>query len=86
MKKVFALISPAVFALGCVYNTPQPQEPDYSGQSYSEALQMICNVDRLAAITDDDDPLALGRRRTEWIQQNVLNAQSIYHYRIKTSF
>ncbi len=50
----------------------------HAGQSYLDAIQSICDVDRLASITADDDPLSAGAKRSAWIQQHVENPDGIY--------
>ena len=77
MRMSFLAVA-ATLLSGCTYDTPAPKTPDTSGQSYAEALGAMCDVDKLAAIAPDEDPLSLGRKRTEWIQQNVVNADGIY--------
>jgi hypothetical protein len=74
------LSTAALFALvsGCTYDMPPPQEPDLGGQSYAEAIKVFCDVDRLARIPADHDPLALGRARTDFIQERVENPDGIY--------
>lgn len=77
MRKLL-LCAVAALVPACTYNTPVPKGPDTSGQSYAEALGAICDVDKLAAIAADDDPLSLGRKRTDWIHENVVNPDGIY--------
>lgn len=73
-----ALASLASIVAACGYTTPPPTEPAFTGQSYPQAMQTICDVDRLAGIQADDDPLSIGRKRTEWVQQHVENPDGIY--------
>jgi hypothetical protein len=66
----------AVIGAGCAQRV-EPQTPDPSGQTYAQAIAMICDVDRLAGLSDDD-PLSLGQRRSAWLGEHVNNADGIY--------
>jgi hypothetical protein len=58
---------------------PPPQEPEAeTGQSFAEALTLICDVDRRAGIADDADPLERIQQREEWLSDQVKNPDAIY--------
>lgn len=63
---------------GCGYDIPPPKEPEIGGQSYPEAIQAFCEVDKLAGIAADEDPFEVGRKRTEWLRAHVENPDGIY--------
>lgn len=78
MHKSFAFVALAAALAGCAYSEPPAKSPDYDGQSYPEAVRVLCDVDRLAGIGADEDPLSAGRRRTDYIQAHVENPDGIY--------
>lgn len=79
MRKLAALaLTLGTFIItGCGYNMPEAKEPDHSGQSYAEALRVMCDVDKVGSIAEDD-PFEAGRKRGEVISANVLNGDAIY--------
>jgi hypothetical protein len=58
-------------------STPDAKTPETSGQSFPQALAMICDVDRLAGIEAAADPVAIGGKRTAWIAEKVDNPDAI---------
>lgn len=38
---------------------------------------MMCDVDKLAGLSGEADPISVGQRRTEWISQHVDNPDAI---------
>lgn len=77
MRRLLGLTAVAL-ASACTYDAPPPNEPVFTGQSYAQAIQVMCDVDRLADVSPDDDPLTAGQKRKEWIQANVENPDGIY--------
>ena len=81
----------AVLVVGCG-SPPQAEDPDrldprvrVNGQSYLEALQMICDVDRLSragaggeANSDAEDPLAAATGREAYLMDHVKNPDGRY--------
>ena len=58
---------------------PEPAAPAVQGQTYAQAVAIVCDVDRLAGITAAEaDPLALGQQRTEYVNAHVENPDGIY--------
>jgi hypothetical protein len=58
---------------------PPPAEPEPTGgQSYCEALELICDVDHRAGLASEDDPLERTQRREEFLSDNVKNPDAIY--------
>ena len=72
-----ALTQLALLPLGCAANQPatQPAEP---GQSYVEALELICHVDERAGIDPLADPIGVDTARWDYIKAEVRNPDAIY--------
>ena len=62
---------------GCA-RPPPPEQPEYRGQSYREALDTICKVDQLAGLDDEADPLEKSQKREDWLSERVKNPDAIY--------
>lgn len=64
---------------GC---TPTPaKEPEVhnpSGQTYTEAIEVMCNVDTLAELDPDEDPIGIEQARTDFLYENVNHPDGIY--------
>ncbi len=56
---------------------PEPESPDSSGQSYSQAIALMCNVDQRAGIDAETDLFDRAGRRSEFINDNVKNPDAI---------
>lgn len=53
--------------------------PEAAGkQTFADAVQMICDVDRLAGLSAEADPLAVGQQRTAWLEGRIDNPDGIY--------
>lgn len=58
---------------------PPPQEPEVvTGQSYCEALELMCEVDRRAGLEHESDPLERSQRREDFLSDHVKNPDAIY--------
>jgi hypothetical protein len=57
---------------------PAPEQPEYQGQSYREALRKICKVDELAGLASEEDPLEKSQKREDWLSEQVENPDAIY--------
>ena len=66
----------AALLLACAPAQTPPQ-PAASGQSFEDAMKAMCDVDRLAGLAGNSDPLTLGQRRTAWINAHVENPDGI---------
>lgn len=71
---ILAVLGGGLFA-GCAA-APPPPVPE--GQSYKEAIDIICHVDELAGIDPAGDPLSLGSARTSYVNEHVENPEGIY--------
>jgi hypothetical protein len=65
-----------LWLVGCA--RPAPKEPEYHGQSYREALRVMCRVDELAGLGAEDDPLEKSQKREDWLNERVENPDAIY--------
>jgi hypothetical protein len=64
------------FALVACASTPVSKSAA-PGQPFAAAVGMMCDVDRLAAIAADGDPLGAGPKRSAWIAEHVDNPDAI---------
>lgn len=56
---------------------PEPRTVAPAGQTFPDAVAMLCDVDRLAGITAEGEPLSVGVKRTAWIAEHVENPDGI---------
>ena len=62
---------------GCA--RPPPDEPEpFVGQSYCEALELICDVDQRAGLGAEADPIEKGQKREDYLGDHVKNPDAIY--------
>lgn len=72
-----ALVCALCLGLGaCAASQSSSEEPS-TGQSYAQALGMMCDVDRLAGV-DGSDPLEASSARENYLLANVENPDGIY--------
>jgi hypothetical protein len=77
------LCSAAALALfACAEPGPPPGRAPEGGQSYEEAIALICNVDQAARIEADASVLDVAERRHDFLQERVKNPDGIYFYTI----
>jgi len=65
-----------LWVLACA--RPAPKEPEYRGQSYGEALRLMCKVDELAGLAQEEDPLEKSQKREDWLNERIENPDAIY--------
>lgn len=70
------MVAAVVAASGCGAPAPEPEAPRYS-QSRCESLELVCNVDTLAGLDAERDPIGVGADRVDWINENVENGDII---------
>jgi hypothetical protein len=75
--KMLCLSGILLCGFACARPAP-PEEPEYKGQSYREALDTICRVDSLAGLADEADPLERSQKREDWLSERVKNPDAIY--------
>lgn len=56
----------------------RPVAPVVEGQTYAEALRLICDVDRHVTIPDGATELDVGQLRDDYIVENTKNPDAIY--------
>lgn len=63
--------------VGCA--RPPPEEPEpYAGQSFCEAMELMCEVDRRAGLTAEPDPIEKTQKREDYLTEHVKNPDAIY--------
>jgi hypothetical protein len=68
----------ALSALGCGASQPTPEStPQPAGQSFPEAMNILCNVDRLASLSTEEDPFAIGQQRSAFLSDRIENPDGI---------
>ena len=75
--KELCVLGLALCSFACARPAP-PEEPEYQGQSYREALDTICKVDTLAGLDAEGDPLEKSQKREDWLSERVKNPDAIY--------
>jgi len=66
-------------ACGCGGGSAPAPTPS-GGQSYADAIGLICRVDSLAGLGDVKDPIDLGQKRHTWLDQQIKHPDAIYFY------
>ena len=62
---------------GCGPRSAPETPANDGGQPYREAIQLICDVDQRAALTAIEDPIELGQRRTDFLNDRIKNPDAI---------
>jgi hypothetical protein len=74
------LLSAAILLVvspGCGAAAPALEVPPASAQTFADAIGIICDVDRLAGLSVDEDVLAIGQKRSEWLADRIENPDGI---------
>jgi hypothetical protein len=68
-----------VLAMGCgASQAPEPEAaPQNTGQTFADAVKLMCEVDQRAGLTAEEDPLAIGQQRTTWLADHIENPDGI---------
>ena len=56
---------------------PGAKAPPAGGQTFPESVAMLCDVDRLAGLDAEADPISVGQQRSAWVAQHVSNPDAI---------
>jgi hypothetical protein len=71
------VVSLAGVLAGCGASSGPPEHPREQGQSYRDAIEMMCQVDRLAGLSEVTDPIQIGAQRAEWIAVHIEHPDAI---------
>lgn len=61
---------------GCS-QAPEAKVPAPGGQTFPEAVAMMCDVDRRAGLDPEADPISVGQMRSAWIAEHVESPDGI---------
>jgi hypothetical protein len=67
-----------VWISGCAGAAQAPPPELAETQSFADAIKMLCDVDKLAGLSADDDLLGVGQKRSEWLADKIENPDGIY--------
>lgn len=70
-----ALLAPLFLLPGCM--SPEPKAPNAEEKAFTEAMKMICDVDRLAGVDADKDLLEAGAKRSAYLNEHDRNPDGI---------
>lgn len=76
MKRIFGSVVCVALALGCSQKKAEEPKND-NGQSFEEAMRLVCYVDDHIQ-ANDADPLELDQARSDFLQDRVKNPDAIY--------
>jgi hypothetical protein len=82
MQRAALAIVLCLSPLTCAEPAPPPSQSAPGGQSYKDAIHMICNVDHAVALDADASILDVAERRHDYLQERVKNPDGIYYYTI----
>jgi hypothetical protein len=68
----------SLLCVGCAGAADQGPPPEAQGQTYRQAIELMCDVDKLAQLSADDNPITLGQQRNDWMAAHVENPDGIY--------
>lgn len=77
-SKSFCLNLPFLVAAACAAPTQSAPPARGSGQSFGQAMELVCNVDSRAGVQQTDDPLEAAQKRSDYLADHVKNPQVIY--------
>lgn len=77
MRHLLAALAALPLLAAACGAVPAAQAPPAGGQSFPQALTMICDVDRLAGVVAEADALGAGGKRTAWLSDHVDNPDAI---------
>lgn len=67
-----------LFTAGCGGASKAPEDASANGQSYAQAIALMCDVDKLGNIEPGDDLLGVGKKRSDWLEGRLENPEGIY--------
>ncbi|WP_437523042.1 hypothetical protein WME79_33165 [Sorangium sp. So ce726] len=63
--------------LSACSSAPEAKAPAPGGQTFPEAVAMMCDVDRRAGLDPEADPISVGQMRSAWITEHVESPDGI---------
>ncbi|WP_438038449.1 hypothetical protein [Sorangium sp. So ce128] len=63
--------------LSACSSAPEAKVPAPGGQTFPEAVAMMCDVDRRAGLDPEADPISVGQMRSAWIAEHVESPDGI---------
>ncbi|WP_437851304.1 hypothetical protein [Sorangium sp. So ce363] len=63
--------------LSACSSAPEAKVPAPGGQTFPEAVAMMCDVDRRAGLDPEADPISVGQMRSAWIGEHVESPDGI---------
>ncbi len=63
--------------VGCARQPPNEPE-QYTGQSFCDALELMCDVDQRAGLAGEADPIEKSQKREDYLSDHVKNPDAIY--------
>jgi hypothetical protein len=76
MRSIVLLLG---LATACAGGAREAETPA-GGQTFAEAVRLICHVDREAGLSEDDDELTVEETRSEWLTAHIENPDGIELY------
>lgn len=76
-KAAASFFTLCVLSLGCAASGAEPEAVS-SEQSYDDAIRVFCNVDQLAGLSAEDDPIGVSQQRQEWLERRIQHPDVIY--------
>ena len=78
MRRSLLLASLSIVLAACgASQEPQPQAAPQNGQTFADAVKLMCEVDQRAGLTAEEDPLAIGQQRSAWLADHIDNPDGI---------
>ena len=66
-----------VVIAACGPHSPKSSQEPESGQTFSQALELMCQVDEKAGLDAEEDPIGVEGARVDWIHQHIDNGDAI---------
>ncbi len=55
----------------------EPAKSPHQGQSFAEAMELLCNVDARLGVSAEDNPISIDMERHDWFMTHVKNPDGI---------
>lgn len=74
--KILSWVPVGAVLVACASGQEAARSP-HEGQTFREAVQLICDVDARAGIADADDELIVEETRVAWLSEQISNPDGI---------